>query len=645
MSVRTVTGPSRARAGRGPRHAGRVVLAVAVVVLVAAACQPANPPASPTTPPASPLPPQCNPLTVHTCGLPFPSDQWTRPDATTATGLRVDVPDDLVSASVLAEFQGAITPAQVYGNADGFSAAGPILFEVDHAAAASLPRDGAEQVVVFDTDTGERIPIDARVDQEAAHRGAPGTVITVWPRARFPWGHHIVAAVTTDLVPASGGAPFTPAPALAKRIADNSDPNIAFLDAHGVKKQRVVAVTGFTVRSEENATGLMDSLTATTQAQAHPVRGLHALPNFLGIAGVGTIVTGQVQITDFRDAKTGAFTDDRSSTGRPSWIDFTLTLPASVPATGAPVAIYGHGIGIFKESMIVVAGLNAQRGVATIAIDQPNHGSRIAADGGFIFDLFKPQDIARVVSIIPESSVDLASLLTAVRTSLRDLDAAPFNLFDPLHADGRPDLDTSRVLYEGTSLGGVLGTTFVAEHPELDGALLQITGVGIMHNLSEGTFWYWGISASQVGARGIIPKSATAGEAALLVNAAQHLLDRGDAINLADRLADTNMPIFIPYAVDDGAVPNATTDALAELAGLPLITPAIIPRPQLASVPDLPADGRALVQAPTDDIAWMKATPLDGLRGVLAHVEGITNSRSGALTARWLDQTLAASAP
>lgn len=621
-----------------------VLLVAMVVALVVAACEPGTPPAkSPTRP--SPLPTQCNPTTVATCGLPFPNDKWTVADPSTATGRRVEVPDNLVSPAVMAEFEGTTSASRIFDGADGFSAAGPILFELDHpVAAAALPRDGGDAVMVYDTQTGERVPLDIVVNREAGYRGAAGTVLTVWPRSTFPWGHHLVAAVT-DRLAAANGVGYRPSPGLQSILASGTDPNVAFLAARGVPADNIVALTDFTVRSEHNATNLLDSLTRTTESQAHPIRNLQVLPNLLGTPGVSSVVTGQVQITDFRDADTGTFTDDPDSTGRPSWVDFLLTVPASAPATGAPVAIYGHGLGIFKESMLLMAGTNAQHGVATIAIDQPNHGSRIGPDGGFIFDILRPNEFQRLVSIIPESSVDLASLYAAVKTSLSTLDTAPFNLLSPQAADGHPDLDVSRVLYEGTSLGGVLGAAFVSEHPQLDGALLQITGVGIMHNLSEGLFWYWGMNATQTGMRALLPKSATAGEAALLLNAAQHELDRGDPIDLVDRLAHTSMPIFVPYSIDDGAVTNPTTNALGELAHLPLITPAIRPVPQLATVPDLPSDGRAMFQVNTADIAWMQGTPLEGLRGLLAHVEGISSPAAMGLQNRWLDQTLAASAP
>ncbi len=304
------------------------------------------------------------------------------------------------------------------------------------------------------------------------------------------------------------------------------------------------------------------------------------------------------------------------------------------------MAIYGHGLGIFKESMIVVAGQNAYRGITTIGIDQPNHGSRQGTDGGYIFQLVKPSQVDRLTGIIAQSPLDHLSLLLAVENELGDLDVAPFNLFDPLDADGVADLDTDRILYEGTSLGGVLGMSFVSIAPELDGAGVHVAGVGITSILSGSIFWEIGLNATGTGFRGVIPTGATAGEAAMLAAAVQHEVDQGDAINFVERIPEMGTPTLNLYAIGDGLVPNYSSEAFASLAELPLYDRVLDPIPFIPHAgPTLPADGTGLWQIDTSNVPQFPGG-LSAISDLLEHVQFIQN-RATAQYNTWLDQRLA----
>ncbi|MFN8035305.1 MAG: hypothetical protein U0V73_05170 [Acidimicrobiia bacterium] len=623
----------------------RALMAFALVAAVAG-CVPAAKPApeqawQPPLPQVNvPLPsservypPECNPVGETTCALPFPSNHWTRPDATSATGLRLNVPDSLVSGSVLAELPASLRASAVFNASDGFSAAGPIVFELGKPVrAGSLPVDGGNAFVVYDLDTGARVPIRALVDVEAGLRGAGGTIVRAYPRSRFPWGHHLVGAVTTWLQD-SAGAPETPSPGMRALLRASSRPTVDFLNAHGIGSDSLVSVTDFTVRTEADATAATAAKMQTALAQDHPVRNLSVQPNLLYGPDVSRVVTGQVLVTDFRDAA-GEMDRSATATGHPEWVDFMLTIPKQAPASGAPVVVYGHGIGIFKETSIIVDNMNARHGAATLAIDQPNHGSRAAREGGFVFDLTKPAQAGRLFAMVSQSSLDQASVVKAVETSLADLDTETPVLFgNPAPADGVPDLDPSRIYYEGTSLGGVLGSTGVSLLPQYQGAMFQVTGAGITNDLADTLFWHFGFNATGTGFRGVIPKSATAGEAAFLVAATQQVIDQGDAVNYVDRLHAKGLPVLIPYALDDGTVNNRTTEAFAELARLPILGNVRRPLPFLPASSNIPDNG--IVQLPTDSLAWMHATPLAPLGDLLTHASGVGGEATTAMDS-WL---------
>ncbi len=61
---------------------------------------------------------------------------------------------------------------------------------------------------------------------------------------------------------------------------------------------------------------------------------------------------------------------------------FLVTLPTgTVPGTGWPVAIFGHGLGSNRTAVLHLAGALAAKGLATIAIDAVLHGERSVCTG------------------------------------------------------------------------------------------------------------------------------------------------------------------------------------------------------------------------------------------------------------------------
>ena len=97
----------------------------------------------------------------------------------------------------------------------------------------------------------------------------------------------------------------------------------------------------------------------------------------------------------------------------------SMSLPAlEEPADGWPVAMLVHGITSTKEQMLPITGLLSLYGIATIAIDQPLHGSR-----GFDLSGNGVDDI-NTSSVSTLHYVNLASMLTMrdnTRQSTADL--------------------------------------------------------------------------------------------------------------------------------------------------------------------------------------------------------------------------------
>lgn len=142
----------------------------------------------------------CTQASMRSCALPYPSDEFTEVDRSSATGRRVVVPDGVLPPAIHDALGPGAGVQDAFDGADGFSAVGPVMFELDRAVdPATLPADGGEVVRAYDTATGERVPVRAEVTLDALRQGAPGTIVAAWPQVRWKYGHTYVARVTTGL--------------------------------------------------------------------------------------------------------------------------------------------------------------------------------------------------------------------------------------------------------------------------------------------------------------------------------------------------------------------------------------------------------------------------------------------------------------
>jgi Pla-1/cef family extracellular lipase len=153
----------------------------------------------------------------------------------------------------------------------------------------------------------------------------------------------------------------------------------------------------------------------------------------------------------------------------------SMGLPAiEEPENGWPVAILVHGITSTKEQMLPITGILSIFGIATVAIDQPLHGSR-----GFDLNGDDVDDInASTVSTL--HYVNLGSMLSMrdnTRQSTSDLLGLRLgmNFLGGADSDGNPiKVDSSKVHLLGHSLGGIYGINAVGLantelNPQIDG--------------------------------------------------------------------------------------------------------------------------------------------------------------------------------
>lgn len=530
----------------------------------------------------------CNPISRHTCALPLPSDVYALPDTDSPTGLRLHYPKGAIREELFENVPPTLTPENVINGSSGYSAATSVVFELDSEPdSATLPADGGESVIAINLTTGERTPIRTHISDYARSKkvSEPSQIVEIYPRSRWNFGERYAVFLTKSLQPLHGGD-YSKSKGFAQAISqDGSDlanyyePVISEFESRGYSREDLISATFFTVRDEAEVTDKLITLSNYVYNQDHPIRNVRVFHKIFGY--IGAIVTGEVLVHNFRDEYGGMVYD--TSFAEENWIKFILTLPRSAKRGSVPISIFSHGLGLYKETGEEVAVKNAKRGIATIGIDHPNHGSRMVEDGGYLMLRMQTPYVALQVGMMSQSPIDHMSLLKAIQTSIGSIDIFPKRFWSPLFTrklnggDGIPDIDTSKIFYQGISLGGVLGSAFLSLAPDLKGAFLRVPGVGVTSILSGTGLWEPFFS-------NLVPDMATGAEALLLKGAMQHEIDYADGINYVHYLRNpvgiaTSKPVAIVAGADDGIVPNFSTIAFAELADIPLVGEEYFPMP------------------------------------------------------------------
>jgi hypothetical protein len=192
-----------------------------------------------------------------------------------------------------------------------------------------------------------------------------------------------------------------------------------------------------------------------------------------------------------------------TSTGTPAVqgmneIYFNLFLPSGPkPASGWPVAIFGHGNAQSKNggpqsaAPHAIATKMAEQGIATIAINAVGHGFgplgtlTVSQQGGAAVTLpaggrgidqngdhiiaategieaVAPRSLMFNRDGVHQTVVDLMQLVRVIQVGM-DVDG-----------DGTSDLDPARIYYVGISLGGQYGTLLLAIEPAIGTAVLNV---------------------------------------------------------------------------------------------------------------------------------------------------------------------------
>ncbi|MDQ3035184.1 MAG: hypothetical protein M3Y87_22450 [Myxococcota bacterium] len=520
-----------------------------------------------------------------------------------------------VSSPIFVGFDGALDPASLPATPSATLAEDASVFLVDADPASPT--------------AFSRVPVHARWnarDQRLSMQPMDGHPLV--PGNRY-------AAVVTTRVRAADGAPVGPSERfaalrdatsrpdelLAAEAYEQYAPVIASLATHGVSREEIVALAVFRVQTvgrdlaDARAIVREAAIPAVTIRRVVGGTDLDALLGVPATSALGTDVPGGVRHESIGWVIDGTFASPELASPAPGvhgrWtregmalvvkrqeqVWFTLVLPESADLASVPLIVFQHGLGGQRGNVFGVADTLCAAGFAVASIDIPYHGMRttggavdavhsygdsegpdlygdlggqvvyadflgIADESGELvgFHPFYTRDVFR------QSVVDLMGL---VRTLEEGDFAAVESMGGPAFA-----LAEAPIGFVGISLGGIIGTIFVANEPRVGAALLSVTGghLARLVEMSPGFApTFLGILLPRFGWEyGDVDWQAQPATSQPGVAIFQTLLDRGDSMAHAPALARRPVPLLMHMAEHDETVPNVSTESLAAALDVPM---------------------------------------------------------------------------
>ncbi|MDX6583194.1 MAG: hypothetical protein QOI10_2378 [Solirubrobacterales bacterium] len=553
-----------------------------------------------------------NPL----CMLPFPDDYYTRADAGSPTGRRVD----FTSSGLPANASGAHLDAASYNASDGFSQGSTIVLKVpgidtaaDVTANGLVPinhigryTDADQRVVVIDAKTGERWPIWAEIDSNATDPSK--AALEIHPAKNFDSGGHYIVALRN--LETGAGAPIeAPAgfryfrdgmPSKQKEIDDRRpayEQTFKTLRNAGIRRDGLYLAWDFTAASDQNgyqrALEMRDQAFATlgdtTMADgvvqgSSPQFTVTSVTNFTLAqnAQIARRIDGTYEVPCFMtpDCAPGGVSNlDAGGVPRQNGVS-TAPFECTIPRIGVdglspqPLVPYVYGHGLFGDGTQIRGSVNPQLqnqygfvGCATDEIGMSNKD--LGTIAGVLGNL---ANFARLPDRLEQGLINELFLERLMfHPQGLGTDAA-------FHVDGTLGtasvLRTDHVYYMGASQGGIMG-----------GALMAISPDAVQGSLLVGAMNYSVLLPRSVdyAPYASLLNNAYTDELArpLLFSIIQMLWDRGEPDGYA-HVMTTNPPpntpahnISLMAAVGDHQVTNYASEVEARTAGLKAHDPVI----------------------------------------------------------------------
>jgi hypothetical protein len=587
---------------------------------------------------------RCDPLDPSLCLYPWPNDAFTKPDRSTPTGLRLDLPRSAMPRNTAGV---RIDPTEINRN-DGFSPGNAIITRVPGLDTPDAFRrtgavpitdmarsfDRGQPIVVIDTQTHRRQLIWSEIDVNPKARR--DVTLIIRPARNLADGRRYVVALRRlkdargrtlrpraafrtyrDRLPSRNRAVNARRPHMERIFRD--------LEQAGIERRDLYLAWDFTVGSERSLTGRMtamrdDAFGALGDSNLADLRPDGRSPAFTVDAvrdlapaedpNIARQVSGHVTVPCYLDrpgcppgagfafAGPNATTPIRRSTSTVE-AEFVCNIPRLAFERPARPGIYGHGL-LGKPTEIDQIQLKRLSQDYDFAFCATPWKGMAAEDVPHIAALL--QDLSRFSTVPDRMQQGMLDALYLGRAMLRADGLSSNPAFQT--ADGRPVLDIGpgRLYYDGNSQGGIVGGALTAVAPDYDRAVLGVPGMNFSTLLRRSVDFN---TYAQI----LYKAYPNELERPLILSLIQQLWDRGEADGYANHMTLDPLPntpqhrVLMQVALGDHQVANVAADVEARTIGaatpptpvaagrFPDVTPLFgIPR-----IPSFPYAGSAIV--------------------------------------------------
>jgi hypothetical protein len=334
--------------------------------------------------------------------------------------------------------------------------------------------------------------------------------------------------------------------------------------------------------------------------------------------GIAEVVEGTLPYPNYLDDVSRQLNDEYTTEN----LNFMAIVPEDV-SPPYPVVIFGHAIVTDRRFLMTIGGALAKRGFASVAIDFPYHGERIACvDASLVAvpNIFPP-DLRPIIGfeddliwLPPCESGDDATCAPTGECLDRAGNVEDFNSFpiiDLQPASGAAFMDisdiphipdhfhqafmdlgtlkhslqtedwsevfdgpiqTDRFWYAGQSLGSIIGFTWVSANDDIERAAFNVPGSNLVNLFQDSTYFSTHVDATLKDIE-VEPGSY---DQVRLFSIASWLVDAIDPHTVARGMRDSDQNAMIQIdkvngSIGDIIIPNYTTENLARVSEFPLL--------------------------------------------------------------------------
>ncbi len=630
----------------------------------------------------------CQPFSSTPCLLPFPNNLFTVKDPSSATGLRVHLPQNAMPTNT----QNSQISVSEYNRNDGFSPGSDIIVKVpglDNPTAfnntnpvqlddMSKAFKTTAPIVVIDAATHQRHLIWAELDSNAG--SAANTTLLIHPGKNFVEGHRYIVALR-NLKNAAGNT--LQAPSWFAKLRDNKalpaseqsqkpryDAMFKALKQAGINRSNLYEAWNFTVMSGKSLSGRMlkirdnafsqlgdNNLADNTAAGSAPpfsvtgntpnpapgimseVTGTYTVPCYLNDTGCSPTPTSSTDGGGFHYSANGPNALPTQKPGNTATAQFDCIIPTSAATTPARASLYGHGL-LGSASEVHAGNVEAMASEHNMMFCATDWWG--LAGGDVPYDIAALQDLNKfpdVVDRLQQGVLNTLYLSRLMRTS--DGFAS-----DPAFQTGGnvPLFDTSRGYYDGNSQGGIMGGMTTAVAPDFSRAALGVPGMNYGGVLLQRSTDFTLYAIVPVRAARRVADTPTPRIHPLILDLMQQLWDRGEADGYAQHMTSKPLPdthqhkVLMQGAYGDFQVSQYAATVEARTIGAKYHAPALDQpaRSQdanlfygLSPIPSYPYNGSAYV-------IWDSGPGVVGIAAAHQHraVGGVT-TRTAIRGRRW----------